>query len=319
VIVSNWDDPLDPAKDEAFAALFRPDEPDEPVSAPAYQSPGHERTTATHDDSVAIEHVADEPFAAERIVAKDEMVEVAEPAAVVNEPVAARQPGAPAAPAEPAAPRELSDTGRLFRSSRAESSTAIIAVRPEQASKLRTLTPPAASAAPAVARSSDVGPISINSSVAPAAALLPAVAFEAEGKRTSRRELPRIPSISEGLTSMAAYLFVIVVTLVAGLIDAFAFGEGLGAFTGIFLLIATVIAALRVQAQDAIVPVLAAPIAMLIAALTVGQLNLGNAGTSLTSRAVAFFFTFADNWLWIFASVIVALIIMVVRRSRSRG
>lgn len=118
---------------------------------------------------------------------------------------------------------------------------------------------------------------------------------------------------------MVAYLFVIIVTLVAGLIDAFAFGEGLGAFTGIFLLIATVIAALRVQVEDAIVPVLAAPLAMLIAALTVGQLNLGNAGSSLTTRAVEFFFTFADNWLWIFASVIIALVVMVVRRSRSRG
>lgn len=118
---------------------------------------------------------------------------------------------------------------------------------------------------------------------------------------------------------MAAYLFVIIVTLIAGLIDAFAFGEGLGAFTGVFLLIATVIAALRVQVEDAIVPVLAAPIAMLIAAATVGQLNLGNSGTSITSRGVAFFFTFADNWFWIFAAVIIALVVMVVRRARSRG
>lgn len=316
--MSNWDDPLDPAKDEAFAALFRPDEADEPVSTPASESParGYESPAVAYEDSVAIERIADEPSASERVVSADEVIEAVASAEVFNEAVVARQPVTPPAPAEPAAPRELSDTGRLFRSSRAESSSAIVAIRPEQASKLRTLTPPATSAAPAVARSVDAGPISINSSAAPASALLPPVDFEAEGKRTSRRELPRIPSISEGLTSMAAYLFVIIVTLVAGLVDAFAFGEGLGAFTGIFLLIATVIAALRVQAQDAIVAVLAAPIAMLIAALTVGQLNLGNAGTSLTSRAVAFFFTFADNWLWIFASVIVALIIMVVRRSR---
>jgi hypothetical protein len=34
---------------------------------------------------------------------------------------------------------------------------------------------------------------------------------------------------------------------------------------------------------------------------------------------VAFFFTFANNWLWIFASVIIALVVMIVRRSRSRG
>jgi quinol-cytochrome oxidoreductase complex cytochrome b subunit len=85
-----------------------------------------------------------------------------------------------------------------------------------------------------------------------------------------------------------------------------------------FLLIATVIASLRVQVQDAIVPVLAAPIAMLIAALTVGQLNLGNAGASTTTRAVEFFFTFADNWIWIFGSVLIALIVMIVRRSRAR-
>ena len=296
--MSNWDDPLDPAKDEAYAALFRPDEPEAPVPAPSLEAP-----MPAFEDSVAIELVADEPFAAEKIVAKEEVIQVVAPA--VAEPAAA--------------PREPSDTGRLFRSTRAESTTAIIAIRPDQASKLRTLTPSAAPSSPAPARAESGAPISINSAAAPAAALLPPVEFEAEGKRSSRRELPRIPSIGGGLTSMAAYLFVIAVTLVAGLIDAFAFGEGLGAFTGIFLLIATVIAALRVQIADAIVPVLAAPIAMLIAALTAGQLNLGNSGTSLTSRAVAFFFTFANNWLWIFASVIIALIVMIVRRSRSRG
>lgn len=302
--MSNWDDPLDPAKDEAYAALFRPDEPDAPMPAPAYEA-----QSPSFEDSVAIELVADEPFAAEKIVAKEEVIEVVAPFVA--------EPAAPVS--DPAAPREPSDTGRLFRSSRAESATAIIAIRPDQASKLRTLTPAVAPAAPAPARASSDAPISINSAAAPAAALLPPVEYEAEGERSSRRELPRIPSISGGFTSMAAYLFVIVVTLVAGLIDAFAFGEGLGAFTGIFLLIATVIAALRVEVEDAIVPVLAAPLAMLIAALTVGQLNLGNAGSSLTTRAVEFFFTFADNWLWIFASVIIALVAMVVRRSRSRG
>jgi hypothetical protein len=306
VIVSNWDDPLDPAKDEAYAALFRPDEPDAPMPVPTYEA-----QSPSFEDSVAIELVADEPFAAEKIVAKEEVIEVVTPDVIAADAVVAV--------VDPATPREPSDTGRLFRSSRAESSTAIIAIRPDQASKLRTLTPASTPAAPAPARVNSEAPISINSAAAPAAALLPPVEYEVEGKRSSRRELPRIPSIGGGFTSMAAYLFVIVVTLIAGLIDAFAFGEGLGAFTGIFLLLATVIAALRVQVEDAIVPVLAAPIAMLIAALTVGQLNLGNAGSSLTTRAVEFFFTFADNWLWIFASVIVALVVMVVRRSRSRG
>ena len=299
--MSNWDDPLDPAKDEAYAALFRPDEPGAPVSVPAYEAPG-----PAFEESVAIDLVADEPFAVEKIVAKEELIEVVAPAAIIAEPVVAV--------VDPATPREPSDTGRLFRSSRAESSTAIIAIRPDQASKLRTLTP-----APAPARVESAAPITISSAAAPAAALLPPVERETEGKRSSRRELPRIPSIGGGFTSMAAYLFVIIVTLVAGTIDAFAFGEGLGAFTGVFLLISTVIAALRVQVQDAIVPVLAAPIAMLIAALTVGQLNLGNAGTSMTSRSVEFFFTFANNWIWIFGSVLIALIVMIVRRSRSRG
>jgi hypothetical protein len=306
--VSNWDDPLDPAKDEAYAALFRPDEPDAPSPAPSYGAPA-----PSFEDSVAIELVADEPFAAEKIVAKEEVIEVVAP--VASEHVASEHVAPVPAPA---APREPSDTGRLFRSSRAESATAIIAIRPDQASKLRTLTPAATPAAPAPVRAEKASPVSINSAAAPAAALLPPVEYEVEGKRSSRRELPRIPSISGGFTSMAAYLFVIVVTLVAGLIDAFAFGEGLGAFTGVFLLIATVIASLRVQVQDAIVPVLAAPIAMLIAALTVGQLNLGNAGASTTTRAVEFFFTFADNWIWIFGSVLIALIVMIARRSRAR-
>ena len=314
--MSNWDDPLDPAKDEAYAALFRPEEPDLPVNQPPVHTPAPPAfEPSSHDpiaqepvieESVEIDLVADEPFAAEGIVAKEEVIEVVAPAA---EPVAA-----------PAAPREPSDTGRLFRSAHAESSTAIIAIRPDQAAQLRTMTQAAApTTAPAAARVDSAAPISINSSAAPAAALLPPVEYERERSRSARFEMPRIPSLGEGFTSMAAYLFVIIVTLVAGLIDAFAFGEGLGAFTGIFLLIATVIAALKVKVQDAIVPVLAAPIAMLIAALTVGQLNLGNSGTSTTSRAVTFFFTFANNWVWIFGSVIIALIVMIVRRSRSRG
>jgi hypothetical protein len=39
----------------------------------------------------------------------------------------------------------------------------------------------------------------------------------------------------------------------------------------------------------------------------------------MTSRSVEFFFTFANNWIWIFGSVLIALIVMIVRRSRSRG
>ena len=77
--MSNGDDPLDPAKDEAYAALFRPDEPDAPVSVPSY-----EPAAPSFEDSIAIELVADEPFAAERIVAKEEVVEVVAPAAAVS-------------------------------------------------------------------------------------------------------------------------------------------------------------------------------------------------------------------------------------------
>jgi hypothetical protein len=75
--VSNWDDPLDPAKDEAYAALFRPDEPDAPVAVPVYEAPA-----PSVEDSVAIDLVADEPFAAEKIVAQEEVIEVVAPAAI---------------------------------------------------------------------------------------------------------------------------------------------------------------------------------------------------------------------------------------------
>jgi len=289
--VSDWSNPVDPAKDDAFSALFRPESEESEVVVDV-------------EPSGVVEIEVEQPFEDDAPFAASPVVEDVPSVDVIGEGVVVAETRTPSA-----------DTGRLFRSARAESDTAIAAVRPEQVSRLRTL---AVADAPTVA----AAPIAINS-------LMPPPPIEPEPERRSRRaskqDSPseetssRMPALSLGsdMPPLVAYAFVIIVTLIFGLIDAFAFGEGLGFLFGIGLLLSTLIAALRIRVSDAIVPVLAAPIAAFIAALTVGQLGRGNAGDSTTGRAVIFFFTLADNWLWIFGATLLALIIMIVRRRRA--
>ena len=271
----------DPADDDAYRGLFREAPPVAPMP-PVLTEP------------------VDEPEP-ENLVAEDDVL----PAVTVDEAVDVEEAVEPApAPAEPVAPdRPTANTGRLFRSTRATSSTeALVAVRQDQAHRLRTLTvDDSVEPTPAAA-------LLVSSTPAPVMPALPEPEVEA-----SMRRAPR----NRGLNSLGVITVVGGVTLLLGLLDIVIGGAGLGTLTGVGLVIASAFAALRVRADDAPVCIMTPPIAFFVAALTVGQIGQGSTG-GLLGRAVVVFFMLADNWFWIIGATVVALIIVLVRGRQSR-
>lgn len=268
---------LNPAEDEAYGSLFRP-EPAAPVAAP-------------------------------------EPVSTPEP---VSEPVVLSESGLPLAPT-----REPADTGRLFRTNRATTeTTAIIALRTDQAAKLHTLQvidngPATESEAPAQLPGL-VPPTGRH--VAPAIititpdAKLPDTPSERTAQRTFRTSTT--PTKERGLRPIGVYVVVIGATLLFAIIDIFVGGPGLGLLTGLALLISSGYAALTVRTADLATAVIAPPIAFFLAAITIGQIGVTSTGGIILGRAVAVFFTLADNWLWVIGSTLLAFAIVVVRTRR---
>lgn len=119
------------------------------------------------------------------------------------------------------------------------------------------------------------------------------------------------------MTALGVTIVVGGAALVFGLVDALVFGPGLGWLTGIALLIASVLAALRVRLDTAPSAIFAPPLAFFVAAITVGQIGQSVASGAL-SRAVVVFFLLAENWLWIIGATVAALVIVVVRTRQSR-
>ena len=128
--------------------------------------------------------------------------------------------------------------------------------------------------------------------------------------------MPREPR-QTGVTPLGVYAITVGGTVIAGALDIFIGGAGLGLTTGIVLLVASLFCALRVRIDDAAVAVIAPPIAFLIATITVGQVGMSDTGGFL-GRIVGTFFMLADNWAWIIGSTVAALAIVLVRgRGRS--
>jgi hypothetical protein len=189
------------------------------------------------------------------------------------------------------------ETGRLFRSRTADGSEAILAVRPEQVRRLRTLGDDEPEAPPAELIVED----RVDERIVP---VIPAPATRAD--RTQRTGAP-------GLRPGAVYVIDIVVTVIAALIDVYLLGDGIGWLTGVGLLIATAFTAWVVRRSEWVTAAIAPPLAFLVAALTAGQLNLATSGGSFVDRIAQVFFTLGNNWLWILGSVALATGISAVR------
>ena len=121
-----------------------------------------------------------------------------------------------------------------------------------------------------------------------------------------------------GVRATGVWLVVIGVTVVMGFADALVVGRTqLGWLTGISLLAASVYGALVVRREDAIIAVIAPPLAFFLATITAGQLTLPPTGDLLVREAFMIITTLGANAAWIFGSTIVALVIVLVRRRRS--
>jgi hypothetical protein len=222
-------------------------------------------------------------------------------------------------------------TGRLFRSLRAEgtaANAAVPALSIDQAVGLRSVTlgadleyaevaprpeelqphpAPSPGAAEAVA---DGSPSAEASSVAVAVAVDVAVDDESAGARRGAHAAP-------GVRSSGVWLIVIGVTVVMGFADALVVGRtGLGWLTGFSLLAASIYGAFIVRRQDAIVAVIAPPLAFFLATMTAGQLTLPPTGDLMVREAFMIVTTLGANAAWIFGSTIAALVIVLIRRRR---
>jgi hypothetical protein len=190
------------------------------------------------------------------------------------------------------------ETGRLFRTSRAQTDTeAIVAIRPEHARKFRTLAVEEV-VSNGVAEPAPVTPVTPRETSAPA---------RVEQERPARR--------APGLRPGAVYLIDIALVVLVALIEAFLMG-GVGWITGIALLVAAAYTAWVVRLSDWVVAAIAPPIAFFVAAMTAGQIGLGAAGGSLLNRIAQVFFILGTNWFWILAAIALAFALTTVRRRK---
>ena len=252
---------------------------------------------------------------------------------------------------------QAAGTGRLFRSLRAEGAAAdgaVPALTLDQAVGLRTVTlgggggdsavatpvsaePAAASTAAASVVASGATPLATPAAAAPAppddvhleyaevaprpeiddghgsdddqAASLAAASVSASGRGAHA---------APGVRATGVWLVVIGVTVVMGFADALVVGRTqLGWLTGVSLLAASVYGALVVRREDAIIAVIAPPLAFFLATVTAGQLTLPPTGDLLVREAFMIVTTLGANAIWIFGSTIIALVIVLVRRRRS--
>ncbi len=246
---------------------------------------------------------------------------------------------------------EGAPTGRLFRSLRAEGDTANAAVPAltiDQAVGLRTVSlgdstfgaPAVAPAAPLVTPSpaedvflDDGPPVGVApgaasgaasaggaASVAVAGPAPVAVAAPAGAGTTyvggvgGRRGAHAAP----GIRASGVWLVVIGVTVLVAFADVIVVGA-VNWITGLALMAASVYGAFMVRMADWPIAVIAPPLAMFLAVVTAGQLTLGPITDLLVNEALMIVITLGNNVLWIFGATVAALVIVLLRRSKSRS
>ncbi len=210
---------------------------------------------------------------------------------------------------------EVPGTGRLFRSLRAEghsAETAVPALNLDEAVGLRTVT----LGSGAVVASAAVASAPVASAPVASAAVASAPVAAVSAGATPPSDLPA----TAGLRASGVWFVVLGVTVVMGFADALVTGQtGLGWLTGISLLIASIYAALVVRRADAIVAVIAPPLAFFLATVTAGQLTIPQTGSLLVREAFMIVTTLGNNAIWIFGSTLIALGIVLIRRRRSQS
>lgn len=249
---------------------------------------------------------------------------------------------------------EGAPTGRLFRSLRAEGDTANAAVPAltiDQAVGLRTVSlgdstfgaPAVAPAAPLVTPSpaedvflDDGPPVGVAPGAASAGGAAPvAVAGPAPVAVAAPAGVEAAPAgagttyvggvggrrgahAAPGIRASGVWLVVIGVTVLVAFADVIVVGA-VNWITGLALMAASVYGAFMVRMADWPIAVIAPPLAMFLAVVTAGQLTLGPITDLLVNEALMIVITLGNNVLWIFGATVAALVIVLLRRSRSRS
>ena len=168
---------------------------------------------------------------------------------------------------------------------------------------------------------STLGPLS-NSSTAQPAMQAPDEWFEPAASPDSVPEPRETTMMNDGgLTWTGAAIVTIGVTLAAALIETL-LGQhrngGVGWLTGIALLGSTVYCALRLRVPDIWAAVIMPPLAYLAALVLAGLLKVGASGSFISRQAINIVTGLALGAPWILGSTLVALVIVLFRRSRHR-
>ncbi len=223
-------------------------------------------------------------------------------------------------------------TGRLFRSLRAEGSAAddaVPALALDEVVGLRSVSL-ASSSAPKMAPEPETlsGTMPDIPAVVAPVVPVPVVPAPVEVLDVSAPPPPATESgparrsgahAQRGIGAGSVWLIVIGVTVVMAFADALVMGQvGLGWLTGIALVVASVYAAFAVRPDDALIAVVAPPLAFFLATLTAGQLTVSTSGDWLINEAFMIVTTLGSNALWIFGATIAALVIVLIRRAVSR-
>ena len=121
-----------------------------------------------------------------------------------------------------------------------------------------------------------------------------------------------------GIRASGVWLVVIGVTVLVAFADVVVVGA-VNWITGLALVAASIYGAFMVRMTDWPIAVIAPPLAMFLAVITAGQLTLGPVTDLLVNEALMIVITLGNNVLWIFGATIAALVIVLIRRSRSRS
>lgn len=234
-------------------------------------------------------------------------------------------------------------TGRLFRSLRAEGSAATDAVPALSLDEVVSLRSVSLASSPApetvnLEPDGDSGtkpdlPVMVAAAViaepAPVDVLPPPAAAEAAIAAEPDAPIPAdaIPAAGRkpgahaqrGTGAGGVWLVVIGVTLVMAFADALVVHQAtLGWLTGASLLVASIYAAIVVRPGDAIIAVVAPPLAFFLATITAGQLTLTGSGDLMVREAFMIVTTLGTNAVWIFGATVAALVIVLARRIIAR-
>lgn len=199
------------------------------------------------------------------------------------------------------------------------------AVEPAALAAAPVTAEPAATAPPVVTPPIDTPPI-VPAPMAPAPmapatpwTAIPIIAPSAgtpAPAETLATEGPDMPAPDTGLTWNRATALIIGVTVAAALLDA-VLRHGIGAITGVALVLSSAAAALTLRRSDIWAAVVMPPLAFLAALLTAGQLTVSSSGSLLSRQALNVVTGLSLNAPWLIAATVIALVIVLVRRRRT--